>query len=63
MPVRLIGESVKLRTDDGRLLVIMTVAGQVGRVGGPPSWLLAGMNLDQLPAAVQLDQRRVGAGI
>jgi transposase len=29
VPVRLIGESVKLRTDDGRLLVIMTAAGQV----------------------------------
>ena len=29
VPVRLIGESVRLRTDDGRLLVIMTAAGQV----------------------------------
>src|SRR5207248_6831992 len=29
VPVRLIGETVKLRTDDGRLLVIMTAAGQV----------------------------------
>ena len=29
VPVRLIGESVGLRTDDGRLLVIMTAAGQV----------------------------------
>jgi hypothetical protein len=29
VPVRLIGESVALRTDDGRLLVIMTAAGQV----------------------------------
>jgi transposase len=29
VPVRLIGESVKLRTGDGRLLVIMTAAGQV----------------------------------
>ena len=29
MPVRLIGESVRLRTDDGRLLAIMTGAGQV----------------------------------
>ena len=29
VPVRLIGEIVKLRTDDGRLLVIMTAAGQV----------------------------------
>jgi hypothetical protein len=28
VPVRLIGESVRLRTDDGRLLVIMTAAGQ-----------------------------------
>ena len=29
VPVRLIGEQVGLRTDDGRLLVIMTTAGQV----------------------------------
>jgi hypothetical protein len=29
VPVRLIGTQVKLRTDDGRLLVIMTAAGQV----------------------------------
>ena len=29
VPVRLIGQSVRLRTDDGRLLVIMTGAGQV----------------------------------
>ena len=29
VPVRLIGETVKLRTDDGRLLVIMTCAGEV----------------------------------
>src|SRR6516162_4983838 len=29
VPVRLIGETVKLRTDDGRLLVIMTGTGQV----------------------------------
>jgi transposase len=29
VPVRLIGEQVRLRTDDGRLLVIMTTAGQV----------------------------------
>ena len=29
VPVRLIGAEVKLRTDDGRLLVIMTAAGQV----------------------------------
>jgi transposase len=29
VPVRLIGETVRLRTDDGRLLVIMTAAGQV----------------------------------
>src|ERR1700691_3280825 len=29
VPVRLIGESVRLRTDDGRLLAIMTAAGQV----------------------------------
>jgi transposase len=29
VPVRLIGDSVGLRTDDGRLLVIMTAAGQV----------------------------------
>jgi len=29
VPVRLIGESAGLRTDDGRLLVIMTAAGQV----------------------------------
>jgi hypothetical protein len=29
VPVRLIGESVRLRTDDGRLLVILTAAGQV----------------------------------
>lgn len=29
VPVRLIGETVKLRTDDGRLLAIMTAAGQV----------------------------------
>jgi transposase len=29
VPVRLIGEQVGLRTDDGRLLVIMTAAGQV----------------------------------
>ena len=29
VPVALIGESVRLRTDDGRLLVIMTAAGQV----------------------------------
>src|SRR5438034_9536486 len=29
VPVRLIGETVKLRTDDARLLVIMTAAGQV----------------------------------
>jgi transposase len=29
VPVRLTGETVKLRTDDGRLLVIMTGAGQV----------------------------------
>jgi transposase len=29
VPVRLIGESVRLRTDDGRLLVIVTGAGQV----------------------------------
>jgi transposase len=29
VPVRLIGEQVRLRTDDGRLLVIMTAAGQV----------------------------------
>jgi transposase len=29
VPVRLIGTEVKLRTDDGRLLVIMTAAGQV----------------------------------
>jgi len=29
VPVRLIGETVKLRTDDGRLLVIMTSMGQV----------------------------------
>jgi transposase len=29
VPVRLIGETVKLRTDDGRMLVIMTAAGQV----------------------------------
>ena len=29
VPVRLIGENVTLRTDDGRLLVIMTAAGQV----------------------------------
>jgi transposase len=29
VPARLIGESVGLRTDDGRLLVIMTVAGEV----------------------------------
>jgi transposase len=29
VPVRLIGHSVRLRTDDGRLLVIMTAAGQV----------------------------------
>ena len=29
VPVRLIGESVSLRTDDGRLLVIMTAAGEV----------------------------------
>ena len=29
VPVRLIGETVRLRTDDGRMLVIMTAAGQV----------------------------------
>jgi hypothetical protein len=29
VPVRLIGETVRLRTDDGRLLVIMTVTGEV----------------------------------
>jgi transposase len=29
VPVRLIGQSVRLRTDDGRLLAIMTAAGQV----------------------------------
>ena len=29
VPMRLIGQSVRLRTDDGRLLVIMTAAGQV----------------------------------
>jgi hypothetical protein len=29
VPVRLIGTQVRLRTDDGRLLVIMTAAGQV----------------------------------
>ncbi len=29
VPVRLIGESVRLRTDDGRLLVIMTAAGEI----------------------------------
>jgi transposase len=29
VPVRLIGEQVRLRTDDGRLLVIMTTAGEV----------------------------------
>jgi hypothetical protein len=29
VPVRLIGETVRLRTDDGRLLVIMTAAGEV----------------------------------
>ena len=29
VPVRLIGEQVGLRTDDGRLLVIMTAAGEV----------------------------------
>ena len=29
VPVRLIGETVKLHTDDGRLLVIMTCAGEV----------------------------------
>src|SRR5205814_4625955 len=29
VPVRLIGETVRLRTDDGRLLVIMTAAGVV----------------------------------
>ena len=29
VPVRLIGETVRLRPDDGRLLVIMTAAGQV----------------------------------
>ncbi len=29
VPVRLIGETVRLRTDDGRLLAIMTAAGQV----------------------------------
>jgi Mu transposase, C-terminal domain len=29
VPVRLIGQSVRLRTDDGRMLVIMTAAGQV----------------------------------
>jgi hypothetical protein len=29
VPVRLIGETVSLRTDDGRLLVIMTGTGQV----------------------------------
>ena len=29
VPVRLIGEQVRLRTDDGRLLVIVTVAGEV----------------------------------
>jgi hypothetical protein len=29
VPVRLIGESVRLRTDDGRLLTIMTAAGEV----------------------------------
>ena len=29
VPVRLIGESVGLRTDDGRLLVIMTAAGEI----------------------------------
>jgi hypothetical protein len=29
VPVRLVGETVRLRTDDGRLLVIMTVTGQV----------------------------------
>jgi transposase len=29
VPVRLIGEQVRLHTDDGRLLVIMTAAGQV----------------------------------
>jgi hypothetical protein len=29
VPVRLIGETVGLRTDDGRLLVIMTAAGEV----------------------------------
>jgi transposase len=29
VPVRLIGEQVRLRTDDGRLLVIMTAAGEV----------------------------------
>ena len=28
-PVRLIGEQVKLSTEDGRLLVIMTAGGQV----------------------------------
>src|SRR3984957_20552606 len=33
VPVRLIGAEVRLRTDDGRLLVIMTGAGQV--VAGP----------------------------
>ena len=29
VPVRLIGEQVRLRTDDGRLLVIMTATGEV----------------------------------
>jgi len=37
--------------------------GQVAHIGVPASGPLAGMDLDQLTAVVQLDQHRVGPGV